>query len=248
MATLRALSINIHKGFSSGNRRFILPQLRQAVRETGADLVFMQEVLGHHARHAQLVREWPSQPQLEYLADSVWSSFAYGRNAIYQEGHHGNAILSKFIIRDWKNHDISSSRAERRGFLHGKIESSCGVVHCVCLHLSLMHRDRVHQFRRIRQHLERSIPGHEAVIIAGDFNDWGRRAHEELAEPAGLAEVFRGSSGREARTFPSFWPLLPLDRIYYRGLRLVEAKVLKGKPWSKLSDHLAIMAQFEAAS
>lgn len=247
MATLRALSINIHKGFSSGNRRFILPRLRDAVREVGADLVFLQEVLGEHKGHASRVPEWPSQPQMEYLADSVWTSFAYGQNAIYEDGHHGNAILSKFNIEDAKNHDISSSRAERRGFLHGRVRTPCGVVHVVCLHLSLMHRDRVRQFQHLRAHVRHRVPHGEAVIIAGDFNDWGRRAHAALAEPAGLQEAFRGAHGREARTFPSFMPMLPLDRIYYRGLRVRSASVLRGEPWTTLSDHLGLLVEFETA-
>ena len=45
---LRVLTVNTHKGFTALNRRFILPELREAVRSTGADLVFLQEVLGVH--------------------------------------------------------------------------------------------------------------------------------------------------------------------------------------------------------
>jgi len=46
---LRVLTINTHKGFTALNRRFILPELRSAVQATGADLVFLQEVLGSQA-------------------------------------------------------------------------------------------------------------------------------------------------------------------------------------------------------
>ena len=40
-------------------------------------------------------------------------------------------------------------------------------------------------------------------------------------------------------------PLLRLDRIYVRGFRVNLSTVHKGKPWSKLSDHLAISAELE---
>lgn len=40
---LNVLTINVHKGFTLFNRRFILPELREAVRATGADLVFLQK-------------------------------------------------------------------------------------------------------------------------------------------------------------------------------------------------------------
>ena len=79
---LRVLTVNTHKGFTALNRRFILPELREAVRSTGADLVFLQEVLGGHDRHAARYHDWPDTPHYEFLADSMWSDFAYGRNAV----------------------------------------------------------------------------------------------------------------------------------------------------------------------
>ncbi|CAI8878474.1 hypothetical protein EMIT0P253_360006 [Pseudomonas sp. IT-P253] len=42
------LTINTHKGFTALNRRFILPELREAVRSVSADVVFLQEVHGTH--------------------------------------------------------------------------------------------------------------------------------------------------------------------------------------------------------
>ena len=43
----------------------------------------------------------------EFLADTIWSQYAYGRNAVYDNGDHGNALLSKFPITHYENHDIS---------------------------------------------------------------------------------------------------------------------------------------------
>lgn len=45
--SIRLLSVNTHKGFSSLNRRFILHELREAVRSVSADVVFLQDVLGY---------------------------------------------------------------------------------------------------------------------------------------------------------------------------------------------------------
>ena len=41
MQTLRILTVNIHKGFSLGNRHFVLHRLRDAIRSTHADVVFL---------------------------------------------------------------------------------------------------------------------------------------------------------------------------------------------------------------
>ena len=112
------LTVNIHKGFTALNRRFILPELREAVRSVGADMVFLQEIHGTHERHPQRYSDWPKMPQYEFLADSIWPQFAYGRNAVYPHGDHGNALLSKFQIIRYDNLDISQSGHENRGLLH----------------------------------------------------------------------------------------------------------------------------------
>lgn len=47
------------------------------------------------------------------------------------------------------------------------------------------------------------------------------------------------------KTYPSKFPLLRLDRIYQRGFAVNRAQVLRGKPWSLLSDHVPIVADLE---
>src|SRR6188768_2607342 len=115
---LTVMTVNIHKGFTVFNRKFILPELRDAVRSVGADVVFLQEVLGTHDRHAGRLDNWPEAPHYEFLADTMWPQFAYGRNAVYPKGHHGNAVLSKFPIVSHTNHDVSIRSPEKRGLLH----------------------------------------------------------------------------------------------------------------------------------
>src|SRR5690348_5478329 len=117
---LTVMTVNIHKGFTTFNRRFILPELRDAVRKVGADIVFMQEVLGTHDEHGKKIAEdWPDGAgQYEFLADSIWPQYAYGRNMVYPKGHHGNAVMSKFPIVQHQNHDVSIAGPEKRGLLH----------------------------------------------------------------------------------------------------------------------------------
>ena len=47
------------------------------------------------------------------------------------------------------------------------------------------------------------------------------------------------------RTFPSAFPWFRLDRIYQRGFAVRSARVLRGAPWSVLSDHSPILAELE---
>jgi endonuclease/exonuclease/phosphatase family metal-dependent hydrolase len=47
------------------------------------------------------------------------------------------------------------------------------------------------------------------------------------------------------KTFPAKFPMLRLDRIYQRGFSVKRAHVLRGRPWSILSDHSPILAELE---
>ena len=85
---MKLLTLNMHKGFSSFNRKFILHELREAIRGSGADLVCLQEVLGDHQEHSTRYETWPEGPQYEFLADTIWSNFAYGRNKDQVYLHH----------------------------------------------------------------------------------------------------------------------------------------------------------------
>jgi endonuclease/exonuclease/phosphatase family metal-dependent hydrolase len=242
LTTLRVLSLNVHKGFTPLNRRFVLQELREAVRAVAADLVFLQEVVGSHAHHARKHKNWPSATQYEYLADSLWRDHAYGRNAVYPHGDHGNALLSRFPIRSHRNHDVTSGRGEARGFLHCVIDISGAALHAICVHLGLFERERRQQLDLLCRLIEREVPAEAPLVVAGDFNDWRECAHERLSKGAGLREVFVGASGRAARTFPARWPLLPLDRIYVRNAQALQPHVLAARPWSHLSDHAPLAA------
>lgn len=239
---LKVLTINMHKGFTALNRRFILPELREAVRATGADLVFLQEVHGTHQRHARRQQNWPATPQYEFLADSMWPQFAYGRNAVYPDGDHGNALLSKFPITRHDNLDVSIGVVEQRGLLHCVLNvPGPRPVHAICVHLGLRESHRRQQLHLLCNLLQ-ELPADEPVIVAGDFNDWRQRASEILAEQS-MHEVFAAEFGKPAKSFPARWPLLSLDRIYVRNATSRAPGVLSNRPWSHLSDHAPLAVE-----
>jgi endonuclease/exonuclease/phosphatase family metal-dependent hydrolase len=69
-----------------------------------------------------------------------------------------------------------------------------------------------------------------------------------LTGELGVDEVFEAVKGRPARTFPSVLPVFRLDRIYARGLRIVDARVHYAFPAARLSDHAALVATFELSA
>jgi endonuclease/exonuclease/phosphatase family metal-dependent hydrolase len=245
---IRILTLNMHKGFNGFNRKFVLHELRDAVRSADAHIVFLQEVVGAHEDHSVRYERWPAAPQYEFLAEQIWGNFAYGRNAVYQEGHHGNALLSQFPIVRHSNRDVSVHGHEKRGLLHSVVQlpPDGRELHTLCVHLGLRESHRRQQVDLLRRLIEVELPPSAPLVIAGDFNDWRLRSHDRLLREAGLSEAFSGDGSAPARTFPALWPLLRLDRLYYRNLALREARVLSHRPWSHLSDHAALLAVVDA--
>ncbi|MEW5782675.1 MAG: endonuclease/exonuclease/phosphatase family protein [Pseudomonadota bacterium] len=238
---------NIHKGFSQFNRRMVVHELRERLRALDADIVFLQEVQGRHERHAARHEDWPEEPQHEFLAAEVWENHAYGCNVVYDHGHHGNAILTRFPILASHNQDVTRLRFEKRGLLYCvvAVPELPAPLHCVCAHLSLFGRSRRHQYDALAAFIEANVPHDAPLIIAGDFNDWRGRACDLLAPRLGLTEAFAAAdpfARRPTRSFPAALPLLRLDRIYVRGLAIERCAVHHGPPWSMLSDHAALTA------
>jgi len=243
---LRVATLNIHKGLSHFNRRMVIRDLREGLRGLAPDIVFLQEVQGLNQRYALRFAGAPSVPQHEYLAGEEWQH-VYGRNAVYDHGHHGNAILSRFPFISFENEDVSDHRFERRGLLHCvvSVPGWRRNLHCVCVHLSLHERGRGRQLEAISGRLEELASRELPIIVAGDFNDWRHRATAILERKLGMTEVSVAQHGRAARTYPSVFPVLRLDRIYVRGFRVLASTVHRGKPWSLLSDHLAVSAELD---
>lgn len=246
MTPIRILSLNINAGFDLSRRRFLLPALRDAIRNVGADVVLLQEVLGAHAGHARRYAQWPTQAQSAYLADALWPHHAYGRNAELAEGHQGNAVLSRWPIASHGNHDVSIAGHEPRGLLHAVVDvlDAPQPLHVINVHLGLRESHRQWQVRQLVAFIQARLPVDAPLAVAGDFNDWRRRAHP-LLRAAGLHEAFEHATGRLARTFPALRPVLPVDRMYLRGVHAHHVSVLRGSPWSRLSDHAGLLAEVE---
>jgi len=243
---LRVLTYNVHKGFNTGNRRFVLHQIREALVAADADLLFLQEMQGEHRHKKKSVAGWPELSQFEYIAKDVWPYYAYGKNAIYDAGHHGNAILSKYPFESWENINVSPFSWASRSLLHGviRLPENNREVHILCVHLGLIGIERRAQLSSLCSHIDNRVPHDAPLIVAGDFNDWLGRAERQFHDHLGLQEVFRSLQGRHACTFPAWMPFLPMDRIYYRGLTPVSCECLSLTPWHLLSDHAPLVASF----
>ncbi len=201
---LRVATYNIHKGvvrdFLGLRRVSRIHELRARLHELQADLVFLQEVQGQHEHHAKRFEQWPIEPQDQFLAKSptLRHTFetAYGKNATYLHGHHGNALLSRFPILDLENRDVSDHALEKRGILHCQVSVGDRHVHCFVVHFGLLARSRDRQAQVLIDWIERELPAQAPLIIAGDFNDWRDLLSARLCERLRVQEVFNARPTR----------------------------------------------------
>jgi endonuclease/exonuclease/phosphatase family metal-dependent hydrolase len=242
-ARFSVISMNVHKGLSPLHRHSTIYQLRQKMRTHYPDLLFLQELQQEHRGRVKRFGHWPLTELTHFLSEDFWHDWHYGKNVEYPDGHHGNAILSKHPLHKGTNYDISAYRFERRGLLHSIIqfEGADKPIHCFCVHLALFERGRERQLDEIIGYIE-ELTHDGPTIVAGDFNDWRNRISAPM-RAAGFNEVFEVLTGSPAKTFPSMKPLLPMDRIYVRGLKIHSVEILH--EWMKLSDHLGITAELE---
>jgi endonuclease/exonuclease/phosphatase family metal-dependent hydrolase len=242
--SLTVVTYNIHKGLSQFNRRLVLHDIRDGLRVLDADVAFLQEVQGKHDANARRHVRWPETSQHEFLTHEG-SHVAYGMNAVYQDGHHGNAVVSRNPITCWENIDVSHHPMESRGLLHCEIEIPGWKqpLHCINVHLGLWARSRRFQLEWLTERIRAAVPKKGPLIVAGDFNDWHRKASDYLWDALGLYEVFEKTEGRPARSYPAQMPVFTLDRIYVRDLRVEAVERHTGAQWSRLSDHVALAAR-----
>ncbi len=247
---------NIHKGLSPLNRKLVIHDVRKKLHSLNADIIFLQEVQGNHAKNEEKFEDWPELAQHEHIAEGRYQDIVYGMNAQHQHGDHGNAILSAFPVVNWTNLDVSHHRFESRGHLLARIEVPGWDVPltCVCVHLGLFQRSRKVQIDQLIALLRDSAPPGSPLVVAGDFNDWLRHrsgVSTALKRDLGLTEVFEDVHGKPARTFPAIFPMLTLDRIYARGVKVEEVLRLHGEAaggkWRSLSDHVGLAVRFSRA-
>jgi endonuclease/exonuclease/phosphatase family metal-dependent hydrolase len=245
--TLRVATYNIHKGVQGIGpaRRLEIHNLGHAIEQLDADIICLQEVRKMNRQAQARFARWPEMPQADFLAPEGYTA-VYETNAVTRHGEHGNALLTRWPVIRTGHQDISDHRFEQRGLLHVVIEFEERPVHAIVVHLGLIKGSRVRQVARLREFIEREVPPGEAVVVAGDFNDWGARMRHAM-NAMGLRDT-SDLRGPQTLTYPSRLPVAQLDFIYARQLEPAACSVPRGPIWARMSDHLPLVADFALAA
>ncbi|MCP9496848.1 MAG: endonuclease/exonuclease/phosphatase family protein [Pyrinomonadaceae bacterium MAG19_C2-C3] len=242
----RIATYNVHKCVGL-DRRVHPSRIAGVLRETEADVIALQEVLGGDDGEGEA-------NHLRGIADELGFEFCAGINRSIRGVGYGNAVLSHFPLRSHRNHDITRPGLEPRGCLEAEITITNDgrnlPLRVFNVHLGTSFMERRYQAKRLLGGIiDKEKPTDAPRIVLGDFNEWTRglasrmfNAEFECAEPR--EHVARSLLVR-GRTYPGVLPFLHLDHIYYdAGLKLRGLKLWRNARSLVASDHLPLVADF----
>jgi endonuclease/exonuclease/phosphatase family metal-dependent hydrolase len=232
---LTIASYNIHK--CVGNDGVFNPlRIKNVILQLDADIVVLQEADARFGEREGLL-------DLDYLhvMGGYRSIFSPDRDS-RSHGWHGNVVLYRNGTVNHV-HQLRLPGLEPRGALIVDFGIGEASLRLLAVHLGLLRRSRKKQVEAIIEAADPHPLRH--VIVIGDMNEWRleRRSALEL-----FKSHFEEISAR-LPSYPSRYPVLPLDRLFVsRGLR-VESLSVVDTPLTRLaSDHLPVNAKISIES
>jgi endonuclease/exonuclease/phosphatase family metal-dependent hydrolase len=218
-------SYNIHK-YVGVDGVFDPERVAQVIKELGAEIVGLQEIDSLFCS---------GQSRAGLISEKAGLEMVLGLTKRNRNGHFGNALLTSYPVKDVRRIDLSVFGRQPRGALDVDLLIKGETVRVIVAHLGLGIRERRRQIRRL---LDIFCSTHDRMeIMLGDFNEW-----VPLRNPLCSVHNFFGKSPT-LRTFPSFMPVLPLDRIWVRPMEsLVCMSTHKTQLSRRASDHLPVKA------
>lgn len=221
---LRLATYNIHSGIGRDGRRD-LGRTAQVIGELGADVVALQEVDSRH----------DVADTLTFLAGHTGMTALAGPTLQRKDSTYGNAVLTRARVLEVQHIDLSVPRREPRGALNVRVAVSGLSLRIVATHLGLRPAERRAQITTLLAMLERGPTA--LTVLMGDLNEW-------LLWGWPLRRL-RAHFGRVPAppTFPAYWPLLALDRIWVQPRDRLQRIGVHGS-WlaRQASDHLPLVA------
>jgi endonuclease/exonuclease/phosphatase family metal-dependent hydrolase len=218
-------SYNIHK-YVGIDGVFAPERVAQVIKELKAEIVGLQEIDSLFCKE---------ENRVGLISEKAGLEMVLGLTKRNSHGHFGNALLTAYPVKDVRRIDLSVFGRQPRCALDVDLLVKGETIRVIVAHLGLGLRERRRQIRRLLDIFCSTRNGME--IMLGDFNEW-----VPLGNPLCRVQNFFGKSP-VLRTFPSFMPVLPLDRIWVRPVESLVCMSTHKTPLSrKASDHLPVKA------
>lgn len=221
---VRVATWNIRGGVGADGR-FDLARVVRLLERAGPDVVALQEV---DSRRGTEQHEHP----FLLLRQALGEHSVEAKSIVSAHGEYGQILISRWPLSDIQIHDISVAGREPRRAIEAEVASPYGRLRMAAVHLGLAFRERRAQTRTLVDIAQRSPI---TTVMLGDFNDWIWRGSVQNA-------IHRALPGRTwHRTFPSWLPMIRLDRVYCRP-RDALLRSFTDREARALSDHLPVFA------
>jgi endonuclease/exonuclease/phosphatase family metal-dependent hydrolase len=231
-AIVRVATYNVHGCVGRDGRRDVR-RIIHILRALDADVIGLQEVESRRGRSPV--------DQAQIIAAALGMACVEGPLLLAERGWYGNALLTRLHVETVRRVQFDRSGKEARGVvvcdLRGRDATSWRMM---TTHLDLRSRHRRHQFETLLETLVPDRP--RPTVLMGDFNEWWPKSPR-------LAVLRRHVQLPPAPpTFPSWLPILRLDRIAHAGCRMPDGVRRHATPLSRrASDHLPVFADLIAA-
>jgi len=238
---LRVLVYNIHAGKDAGGVDN-LARVAEVVKETGADLVLLQEVDRETERSGRV-------DQVAELVRRTGMHGVFGKTLDYQGGGYGIALLSRWPVSgDTLIHlpvDPPQERAggsrEPRGALRARVEAPGGALYVLNTHLDASGEDtyRLQESARLLALAGELRAAGERVLVGGDFNATPESPVARAMTGAGWRDGWEACGGSGAGlTYPAKEPAKRIDYLWIApGAACDSAAVVGGE----VSDHRGVL-------
>ena len=224
-----AATYNVHRWTGlNGHARPDPDRVMAVIAELGADLIALQEVL----------RPLQGEDPLAELSERFGLHVAFAVTRVHRRGQIGNAIFSRWPLNTVSMFDLTLGRIEKRAAVAVHIDDGKVGIDVVSTHLALSDRARWRQVELLLSHPRlRERP----TLILGDMNAWRRSRATRTLE----WELGSHNNRKWPASFPATRPLLALDRIYARGLHILDVAAHRSRAARRASDHLPVIARVE---
>jgi endonuclease/exonuclease/phosphatase family metal-dependent hydrolase len=231
MTDVRIATYNIHR-CRGMDRRVVPARIIEVLRDIGADVIALQEVIGGGPAGAGQAEEIGAGLGMGWLMNCVRT---------LRQHQFGNVVLSRYPIVHHSQYDLSWRTCEPRNCQRADLDIGGQVLHVYNVHLGTAVLERRYQAGRLASFVhDRRVTGPK--VILGDFNEWMRglatKTLSSLFESVDIAAHLK-----RRRTYPGLFPVVHLDHIYYEGrVEVVSVEMPRTRKALIASDHLPLVA------
>lgn len=233
--TFRLMTYNVHSCIGMDGR--LSPdRIARIIAHHAPDVVALQEIEVRCERTGCV-------DQVEKIARKLEMEFHFHPSFLIEDGAFGNALLSRFPIRDMKRGPlprIAALGAEPRGVLSAVLDVNGRLVRMVNTHLSIWPVERVLQARALKS--EWAVSPQMPLVLCGDFNALPLSGVHRI-----ISGVLSDAQGPRAtwkahNTWAGYYPVVRIDHVFIsEGLRALKAEAPATALERNASDHLPLI-------